>query len=66
MLSALLEQRTPETWTLFALLVVSGLFGAIALMRVGMRHFWTARDRPAAACARDRDAADRGPAGHPR
>jgi multicomponent K+:H+ antiporter subunit D len=26
---------------------VSGLFGAIALMRVGMRHFWTAQDRPA-------------------
>jgi multicomponent K+:H+ antiporter subunit D len=47
MLSALLEQRTPAAWTLFALLVVSGLFGAIALMRVGMRHFWTAQDRPA-------------------
>ncbi len=47
MLSALLEQRTPQAWTLFALLIVSGLFGAIALMRVGMRHFWTAQDRPA-------------------
>jgi multicomponent K+:H+ antiporter subunit D len=47
MLSALLEQRTPAAWTLFALLIVSGLFGAIALMRVGMRHFWTAQDRPA-------------------
>ena len=29
------------------LLIVSGLFGTIALMRVGMRHFWTAQDRPA-------------------
>ena len=47
MLSALLEQRTPAAWALFALLILSGLFGAIALMRVGMRHFWTAQDRPA-------------------
>ena len=47
MLSALLEQRTPAAWTLFALLILSGLFAAIALMRVGMRHFWTAQDRPA-------------------
>ena len=47
MLAALLEQRTPAGWALFGLLIVSGLFGAIALMRVGMRHFWTAHDRPA-------------------
>lgn len=47
MLSALLELRTPAAWTLFALLILSGLFGAMALMRVGMRHFWTAHDRPA-------------------
>lgn len=47
MLSALLEQRTPAAWVLFGLLVLSGLFGAIALMRVGVRHFWTAQDRPA-------------------
>ncbi|MBA4108290.1 MAG: monovalent cation/H+ antiporter subunit D [Leptothrix sp. (in: Bacteria)] len=47
MLTALLDQPTPAAWTLFALLILSGLFGAIALMRVGMRHFWTANDRPA-------------------
>lgn len=47
MLTALLELRTPPAWTLFALLIVSGLFAAIALMRVGMRHFWTTQDRPA-------------------
>ena len=47
MLSALLEQRTPAAWLLFGLLILSGLFGAIALMRVGVRHFWGAQDRPA-------------------
>ncbi len=47
MLSALLEQRTPAAWTLFTVLILSGLCGAISLMRVGMRHFWTAQDRPA-------------------
>ena len=47
MLSALLQQGTPAAWTLFALVILSGLCGAIALMRVGMRHFWTAQDRPA-------------------
>jgi multicomponent K+:H+ antiporter subunit D len=46
MLSALLDQRTPAAWTLFALLILSGLFGAISLMRVGVRHFWRAQDRP--------------------
>jgi multicomponent K+:H+ antiporter subunit D len=47
MLTALLALGTPPAWTLFALLIVSGLFAAIALMRVGMRHFWTTQDRPA-------------------
>ncbi len=47
MLTALLELATPAAWTLFTLLIVSGLFGAIALMRVGIRHFWVAHDRPA-------------------
>ena len=42
-----LPPPTPAAWTLFGLLIVSGLFGTIALMRVGMRHFWTAQDRPA-------------------
>jgi multicomponent K+:H+ antiporter subunit D len=45
MLTALLELRTPAAWTLFALLIVSGLCAAVSLMRVGMRHFWAA-DRP--------------------
>ena len=47
MLAALLELRTPAAWTLFTLLIVSGLAAAVALMRVGVRHFWTAQDRPA-------------------
>lgn len=47
MLSALLELRTPAAWTFFALLIVSGLLAAVALMRVGVRHFWTAQQRPA-------------------
>jgi len=40
MLSALLEPRTVSAWAMFALLILSGLLGAIALMRVGVRHFW--------------------------
>lgn len=47
MLTALLELRTTAAWTLFALLIASGLCAAVSLMRVGMRHFWTAQDRPA-------------------
>jgi multicomponent K+:H+ antiporter subunit D len=47
MLSALIEIDQPAAWALFALLIVSGLFAAIALMRVGMAHFWTTQDRPA-------------------
>jgi len=47
MLTALLDLGTVAAWTLFALLIVSGLFAAVALMRVGMRHFWTTQDRPA-------------------
>jgi multicomponent K+:H+ antiporter subunit D len=46
MLTALLELRTPAAWTLFVLLIVSGLLAATALMRVGVRHFWTTQDRP--------------------
>jgi multicomponent K+:H+ antiporter subunit D len=46
MLTALLDQRTPAAWTLFVLLILSGLFAAMSLMRVGMRHFWTTQDRP--------------------
>ncbi len=47
MLTALLDLRTPAAWTLFGLLIGSGLLSAMALMRVGMRHFWTSQDRPA-------------------
>jgi multicomponent K+:H+ antiporter subunit D len=46
MLTALLGLQTPAAWTLFVLLILSGLFGAMSLMRVGMRHFWTTQDRP--------------------
>ena len=42
MLTALLDVATPAAWTLFALLIISGLFAATGLMRVGIRHFWTA------------------------
>ncbi len=47
MLMALPAQATPAAWGLFGLLIVSGLCAAIALMRVGMRHFWTTQDRAA-------------------
>ncbi len=46
MLSALLEIRNPPAWTLFGLLIGSGLFAAMALMRVGIRHFWIERSAP--------------------
>ena len=46
LLTALLDLRTPAAWTLFVLLVLSGLCAATSLMRVGMRHFWTTQDRP--------------------
>jgi multicomponent K+:H+ antiporter subunit D len=44
MLLALLDIRTPAAWTFFATLILSGLLAAIALMRVGMRHFWSRLD----------------------
>jgi multicomponent K+:H+ antiporter subunit D len=47
MLQALLSLRGAPAWWLFALLIASGLFAAMALMREGMRHFWVAQDRPA-------------------
>jgi multicomponent K+:H+ antiporter subunit D len=33
-------------WTLFALLIVSGLLSMIALSRAGMRYFWAPQGRP--------------------
>ena len=47
MLGPLLEIGTRAASTLFALLIGSGLLAAMALMRVGIRHFWTADERPA-------------------
>lgn len=52
MLSALLDAvggsgRVAAARTLFVLLIVSGLFAAIALLRVGIRHFWAPQNRPA-------------------
>jgi multicomponent K+:H+ antiporter subunit D len=47
MLSALLELGTDVAWLFFALLIVSGLCAAVALMRIGMRHFWTTQERSA-------------------
>ena len=47
MLMPLLDVGTRAAWALFALLIASGLLAAMALMRVGMRHFWTVGDRPA-------------------
>ncbi len=56
MLQAVLEVRgstaagaagAVASWTLFVLLIVSGLLSATALMRVGMRNFWAPQDRPA-------------------
>jgi multicomponent K+:H+ antiporter subunit D len=47
MLLALLDIHTPAAWTLFAVLILSGLLATIALMRVGMRHFWSRLDYPA-------------------
>lgn len=45
MLQALLQQGTMPAWALFALVIVSGLFAATALIRVGIRHFWGAANR---------------------
>jgi len=42
MLQALLQIGSAPAWMLFALLIASGLLAAIAMMRVGIRHFWTA------------------------
>jgi multicomponent K+:H+ antiporter subunit D len=47
MLTALLDIRSAPAWALFAGLILSGLFAATALLRVGIRHFWTTLDHPA-------------------
>lgn len=43
MLLALLELQTFSAWALFAALIISGLMASLALLRVGMRHFWSTR-----------------------
>lgn len=47
MLMPLLDIGSLSAWALFTLLIASGLLAAMALMRVGMRHFWTVGERPA-------------------
>ncbi len=54
MLSALLDPEAAAAggdaasrWTLLGLLLFSGLLSSIALMRVGIRHFWAPEQRPA-------------------
>jgi len=47
MLEALLPLAGGPRWLMFALLLGSGLLAAIALVRVGIRHFWTSAERPA-------------------
>jgi multicomponent K+:H+ antiporter subunit D len=46
LLTSLLDVRSVPAWTMFGLLIVSGLLAAIAFMRIGMRHFWSAQERP--------------------
>ena len=48
MMTAVLQADRPGAAgaTLFALLVVSGLLATTALLRVGIRHFWTPHGRP--------------------
>ncbi len=46
MLEALLPLDSTAGWLMFSLVIGSGLLAAIALMRAGMRHFWTPTERP--------------------
>ncbi len=54
MIDALLRARgaaparfPPEAWTLFALLIASGLLAAVAFTRAFIAHFWALQDRAA-------------------
>jgi multicomponent K+:H+ antiporter subunit D len=47
MLTALLEQRTLPAALFFTTLILAGLLAATALLRIGVRHFWTPMDRAA-------------------
>ncbi len=46
MLQALIDMQSVASWTLFALLILSGWMATIALMRQGIRHFWSSQERP--------------------
>ncbi|HET6585689.1 MAG TPA: hypothetical protein VFG69_19655, partial [Nannocystaceae bacterium] len=37
---------TAATWSLFGLLLLSGLAATVALTRAGIRHFWSDAERP--------------------
>lgn len=45
MLAALLDAARPAAWTLFALMIFSGLLVGTSLLRVGARHFWLPQER---------------------
>jgi len=47
MLEALVPLGRTPAWLMYALLIGSGLLAAVAMVRVGMRHFWTPAERPA-------------------
>ena len=47
MLGALLDLRTLPAALFFAALILAGLLAVTALLRIGIRHFWTPLDRPA-------------------
>jgi multicomponent K+:H+ antiporter subunit D len=46
MLLALMEIGTSAAWTFGLVLILSGLLASLALIRVGMRHFWSRLDYP--------------------
>jgi multicomponent K+:H+ antiporter subunit D len=46
MLSALVDRADVASWALFGLLIVSGMLAAIALVRIGIRYFWSPQARP--------------------
>ncbi|MCC7151917.1 MAG: monovalent cation/H+ antiporter subunit D [Rubrivivax sp.] len=47
MLQALMTLGSPAALALLVLLLGAGLLAAVAFMRAGMRHFWSASERPA-------------------
>ncbi len=41
-----LQVPAPIAWSLFGLLLLSGLVATICMAKAGIRHFWTTEDRP--------------------